>query len=175
MPDTRVARPCASGSWRRSTALRIDAQSRAVRSLERDVGQVGVDHWRISSIRSINDCGMVRPSSFAVLRLRTVSYLIGVYTGRSAGLAPRQDAVDVGGGASTASSGPLQREVRRHRSSFLVHQRAYCMSSSARASSVDGIVSPRVVAVFRLMIIFSFTACSTGRYAGFAPPTVLSP
>src|SRR6516225_824474 len=34
--------------------------------------------------------GTVRPSAFAVLRLRRVSYLTGVCTGRSAGLAPRR-------------------------------------------------------------------------------------
>ena len=34
--------------------------------------------------------GTVRPSSFAVLRFTTVSYLVGTCTGRSAGFAPRR-------------------------------------------------------------------------------------
>jgi hypothetical protein len=34
------------------------------------------------------DCGMVRPSAFAVLRLMTSSYSAGCWIGRSAGLAP---------------------------------------------------------------------------------------
>src|SRR6516225_7240957 len=49
--------------------------------------------WRTHSITSSaansRPGGTVRPSAFAVLRLRKVSNLIGVCTGRSAGLAPR--------------------------------------------------------------------------------------
>jgi hypothetical protein len=41
-----------------------------------------------SSARSSTDCGMVRPSVFAVLRLTTSSNLVGCSTGSSAGLAP---------------------------------------------------------------------------------------
>src|SRR5262249_18439386 len=45
-------------------------------------------YWMISSARSSTDCGIVRPSAFAVLRLITSSNFVGRSTGRSAGLAP---------------------------------------------------------------------------------------
>src|SRR6266508_1489826 len=45
-------------------------------------------HWMSSSARSRSDCGIVRPSALAVLRLITSSKLVGCSTGRSAGLAP---------------------------------------------------------------------------------------
>src|SRR5712692_2562408 len=45
-------------------------------------------HRIISSARSRSDCGIVRPSAFAVLRLITNSNLVGCSTGKSAGLAP---------------------------------------------------------------------------------------
>src|SRR5262245_23861814 len=41
-----------------------------------------------SSARVSTDEGIVRPIAFAVLRLTTNSYLVGVCTGRSAGLSP---------------------------------------------------------------------------------------
>ncbi len=41
-----------------------------------------------SSAVASSDCGMVRPSAVAVLRLMTSSNLVGNCTGRSAGLAP---------------------------------------------------------------------------------------
>src|SRR4029434_1700782 len=40
------------------------------------------------SARSSSDCGIVRPSAFAVLRLITNSNLVGCSTGRSAAFAP---------------------------------------------------------------------------------------
>src|SRR6516162_11119106 len=43
------------------------------------------DHSITSSARARRFGGTVRPSSFAVLRLITSSYLIGAWTGRSAG------------------------------------------------------------------------------------------
>src|SRR5262249_39014849 len=43
-----------------------------------------------SSARTSRRSGTVRPSALAVLRLRTVSYLTGTCTGRSAGLSPRR-------------------------------------------------------------------------------------
>src|SRR5574337_2226370 len=46
------------------------------------------DHWISSSARRRSDCGIVRPSALAVLRLITSSNLLGCSTGRSAGLAP---------------------------------------------------------------------------------------
>src|SRR5262245_41759035 len=50
--------------------------------------------WRTHSITSSaatsSPGGTVTPSAFAVLRLTTVSNLVGACTGRSAGLAPRR-------------------------------------------------------------------------------------
>jgi hypothetical protein len=42
----------------------------------------------ISSALTMSACGKVRPSAFAVLRLRTSLNLVGCSTGRSAGFAP---------------------------------------------------------------------------------------
>jgi len=44
----------------------------------------------------------------------------------------------------------------------------YSITSSARASSVGGTVSPSALAVLKLMISSTFTACWTGRSAGWA-------
>jgi hypothetical protein len=48
------------------------------------------DHSITSSARTSSDDGTVRPSAFAVLRLRIVSYLVGACTGRLAGFSPRK-------------------------------------------------------------------------------------
>src|SRR5215469_6308126 len=48
------------------------------------------------------------------------------------------------------------------------------ITSSARASSDGGIVSPRALAVLRLMRSSSLAGCSTGRSPGFAPRRILS-
>ena len=53
-----------------------------------------------SSARASTDGGTVRPSSFAVWRLITNSYLVGACTGRSAGFLALKDAVDVAGCAT---------------------------------------------------------------------------
>jgi hypothetical protein len=45
-------------------------------------------YWITWSARSSSDCGIVRPSAFAVLRLMNSSNLVGRSTGRSAGFAP---------------------------------------------------------------------------------------
>src|SRR5262249_6647189 len=45
----------------------------------------------------------------------------------------------------------------------------HSITSSARASSVGGNVMPRTLAVIRLMISSTFTACWTGRSAGLSP------
>jgi hypothetical protein len=55
-----------------------------------------------------------------------------------------------------------------HRSNW----RLYSITSSARASSAGGMVSPRVLAVFRLMTSSNLVDCTTGRSTGFAPPTI---
>src|SRR6267142_5255889 len=45
----------------------------------------------------------------------------------------------------------------------------HSITSSARASSVGGTVSPRALAVLRLMTSSNFVGCTTGRSAGLAP------
>src|ERR1700731_501733 len=50
----------------------------------------------------------------------------------------------------------------------------HSITSSARASTVAGIVSPIVRAVLRLMTSSNFVGCSTGRSAGLAPFKTLS-
>ena len=50
--------------------------------------RASIVYWMISSARSSSDCGIVRPSAFAVFRLMVNSNLVGCCTGKSAGLAP---------------------------------------------------------------------------------------
>src|SRR5262249_34468701 len=50
----------------------------------------------------------------------------------------------------------------------------YSITSSARASSVDGISRPRAFAVVMFMTRSNLVGCSTGRSAGFAPRRILS-
>src|SRR5215470_15785353 len=50
----------------------------------------------------------------------------------------------------------------------------YWITSSARASSEGGIVSPSALAVLRLMTSSNLEGCSTGRSAGFVPLRILS-
>ena len=50
----------------------------------------------------------------------------------------------------------------------------YSITSSARASSVGGSVSPSALAVLRLITSSYLEACSTGRSAGLAPLRILS-
>jgi hypothetical protein len=45
----------------------------------------------------------------------------------------------------------------------------YSITSSARPISGSGIVKPRALAVFRLMINSTLVACWTGRSCGFSP------
>jgi hypothetical protein len=51
---------------------------------------------------------------------------------------------------------------------------AYSITSSARASSIGGMVIPRALAVLRLMTSSNFVGCSTGSSAGLAPLNTLS-
>jgi hypothetical protein len=50
----------------------------------------------------------------------------------------------------------------------------YSTTSSARASTVGGMVMSRAFAVFRLKTIKYLDACSTGRSAGLVPLKILS-
>src|SRR4029453_13468547 len=55
----------------------------------RFVPQADIDHYSIiSSARTSNEGGTVRPSAFAVFMLMTSPNLVGCSTGRSAGLVP---------------------------------------------------------------------------------------
>ena len=49
--------------------------------------------------------GTVRPSALAVLRLMISLYLVGCWTGRSDGLAPPENAVDIGCGLRKQGEG----------------------------------------------------------------------
>jgi len=77
-------------------------------------------------------------------------------------------------GASSASPGPVEREVRRLMISAIASVMAYCMSSSACRSIDGGIVSPRAFAVLRLITSSNLVGCSTGSSAGLAPLRILS-
>src|SRR2546425_4565699 len=66
-----------SGKWRRHYSKRESAEESA-----------SVHHSITWSARSSSDCGIVRPSALAVLRLITSSNFVGCSTGRAAGLAP---------------------------------------------------------------------------------------
>ena len=46
---------------------------------------------------------------------------------------------------------------------------SYSITSSARASSMGGMVMPSVLAVSRFITSSNFVGCSMGRSAGFAP------
>jgi len=48
-------------------------------------------------------------------------------------------------------------------------QRLYSITSSARASNAGGTLSPRALAVLRLMAISNLVGCVTGKSAGFSP------
>jgi hypothetical protein len=50
----------------------------------------------------------------------------------------------------------------------------YSITSSARARSAGGMVSPSALAVLRLITSSNLVGCSTGRSAGFAPLRILS-
>src|SRR5262249_33887615 len=67
--------------------------------------------------------------------------------------------------------GPRRRAARDQRD-----ERAplHSITSSARASSVGGIVRPSARAVIRLITRPNVVGCSTGKLAGFAPRRILS-
>jgi hypothetical protein len=60
------------------------------------------------------------------------------------------------------------------RDSCTAARSSYSITSSARASSGGGMVSPSALAVFRLISSSYLDACSTGRSAGSAPLRILS-
>jgi len=60
----------------------------AERRHEEAAALVEHSYWITWSARSSSDCGIVRPSALAVLRLMTSSNLVGRSMGKSPGLAP---------------------------------------------------------------------------------------
>src|SRR2546430_156393 len=64
--------------------------------------------------------------------------------------------------------------TRSVNAAFRVFQRLTCITLSARASTLGGIVRPICFAAFRLMTNSNFLGCSTGRSAGLAPLRILS-
>ena len=78
---------------------------------------------------------------------RSVDVRFGAHSGLSSDIAP----------------GPKSANKRRH-----------SITSSAWASKVLGTVTPRTLAVLRLMNSSNLVGCSTGRSAGFAPLRILS-
>ena len=70
------------------------------------------------------------------------------------------------------------RELQSRANSRLVRcsetAHSYSITSSVRASKVDGIVRPSAFAVFMLMKSSKCVGCSTGRSAGLAPLRILS-
>ncbi len=67
--------------------LRAQGARRRHRAAQQE-HQLAAPHSMTSSARARIDCGTVRPSALAVLRLTTSSNVVGCSTGRSAGLAP---------------------------------------------------------------------------------------
>src|SRR5262245_12485391 len=87
MPHRRVVNDANARYTRR--LLRVCRnRPRGRRAAEQRDELAPVDHSITSSARASNDAGTSRPSAFAVFRLITVSYLVGLCTGRSAGFSP---------------------------------------------------------------------------------------
>ena len=74
----------------------------------------------------------------------------------------------------TPESGHSSAALRCPLSATSRHCAVYSITSSARESSVGGIVRPSVLAVCRLMTSSNFVGCSTGRSAGLSPFRILS-
>ena len=75
------------------------------------------------------------------------------------------------GHAGAAASCPFgAKNGLVHRSKY----RRYSITSSARASSVGGIVRPSDFAVFRLITRLNLVGCLIGKSAGLAPFRILS-
>jgi hypothetical protein len=87
-------------------------------------------------------------------------------------------------GKGRGCSMPIRRTMRRcpkwPRRRRAAEQRdelapgAHSITSSARASSLSGIVRPSALAVVRLMTVLNFVACSIGISAGLPPLRILS-
>src|SRR5262249_25373617 len=81
----------------------------------------------------------------------------------------KADSAEFGGSRPfCATSGLMQCSKRRAAATH------YSITSSARASRVGGISSPRALAVVRLMTRSNLVGCSTGMSIGFAPRRILS-
>jgi len=67
------------------------------------------------------------------------------------------------------ASGPGRRRRGRGRSEGGQGVPSYSITSSAMASTLDGIVRPSALAVLRLITSSNLVGCTTGRSAGFSP------
>src|SRR5215472_7070613 len=69
---------------------------------------------------------------------------------------------------------PVHTEVPKAAVSTCSRRVAYSITSSAKTSSVGGIVRPSAFAVFALITNSNLIGCSTGRSDGLAPLMILS-
>ncbi len=88
-----VWRRTAMGSSTDLTTPKFDFRSSPKSGLKSDIGPCPVranrrHHSITSSARAMREAGRSRPRAFAVFRLITRSYLVGAWTGRSAGFSP---------------------------------------------------------------------------------------
>src|SRR5262245_20860173 len=84
-----IGRPTADkADYRHRRLLRARYQRPCSRAAEQRDELASPDHSITSSARASNVGGISRPSAFAVLRLITRLYLVGICTGRSPGLSP---------------------------------------------------------------------------------------
>src|SRR5438034_2076939 len=66
------------------------------------------------------------------------------------------------------------RKVRQTDSYSAAKKSSYSITSSARARSAGGMLSPSDFAVLRFITKSNLVGCSTGRSAGFVPLRILS-
>jgi hypothetical protein len=94
LPRKRAGQPAAEmADHRHRLLLRSEGAQRDHRAADEEK-QLAPPHSMTSSARARIDCGTVRPSAVAVLRLTTSSNLVGCSTGRSAGFGALEDLPD---------------------------------------------------------------------------------
>ena len=140
------------------------------RSLPRDVTKA----YRIGLSLPRSELGASVPGIFgsriaaAAVRqpsLHRVIFPRAGWVGRTAVVPPATESL------CTCKDLPLSASKGLMRRSKVEH---YSITSSARASSAGGMVSPSAFAVLRLMTSSNLVGCSTGKSAGLAPLRILS-
>jgi hypothetical protein len=137
------------------------------------ISLIGYSITSSASDRRLSETGT--PTVFAVLRLITNSNLVTCSTGRSTGLAPKKPAVI--SPPHWVCFASVNRLGGAHRQFAFVQAAVsrcsklhrYSITSSARASSVDGTSRPSVLAVFRLITSSYLVGFCTGKSAVFSP------